>query len=321
AVMAASIKRIDATVNEIPKIKIDDDFQKITNTSREKKSLMLVELIQPMITEFQALAAEVNKQIDFVFHPEDSEFELFVDVDPVLFRRMMANLVRNSIDAIERKGGIGILLTEPRPGTVEIVINDNGIGIPNDLLSKVGKLSFTTKEHGSGIGLSTAVEYVRSWGGNLTVQSGVDIGTTVVVTLPLARKNDLYLSAIIIPPDADVIVLDDDPTVHEIWQTRFRKMCIDRESPNIFTYFKPKDARKGITELRKNKRDFVLLVDYDLGSDSENGVAFVRDIHAQRNAILISGIADDPGVIKQCEEEKIPMVPKWIQSAIPICIG
>ena len=67
-----------------------------------------------------------------------------------------------------------------------IAVTDNGIGMPNDVLTKAFDPFFTTKGvgKGTGLGLSQVYGYVRQSGGHVRIYSEVDVGTTVKIYLP-----------------------------------------------------------------------------------------------------------------------------------------
>jgi signal transduction histidine kinase len=101
------------------------------------------------------------------------------------FQRMISNLCQNSIDSKAN----GIILTVEailKAKEIEISIGDNGPGIPNELLLKLGKseISFG-KIGGTGIGLKSVYETVNGAGGSVKVDSEIGIGTKVTITLPL----------------------------------------------------------------------------------------------------------------------------------------
>jgi two-component system, NtrC family, sensor kinase len=102
-------------------------------------------------------------------------------------RQAFANLIINACDAMP---GGGTLKVHSRAdnGLVEVVIADTGSGIPPDVLSKVLDPFFTTKERGTGLGLSVVYGVVERHGGRLAIESEVGRGTTVTIRLPLAAS-------------------------------------------------------------------------------------------------------------------------------------
>jgi CheY-like chemotaxis protein len=91
-------------------------------------------------------------------------------------------------------------------GAVYIEVQDNGIGIPDDVLSRVFDPFFSTKSKGTGLGLSVSFNIVRAHAGDLTVHSTPGVGTVFTVKLPAAsddRVTDVHTA----------LLVDDDPAV------------------------------------------------------------------------------------------------------------
>jgi two-component system NtrC family sensor kinase len=119
--------------------------------------------------------------------------------DANLIKQVVLNVLVNAQQAITDRGRIQILtrLLPARPAAspesgaveqVEIVIADNGCGIPAEHLQRIFDPFFTSKEVGKGTGLGLSVSYgiVKSHGGEITVDSTVDVGTRFHIVLPLA---------------------------------------------------------------------------------------------------------------------------------------
>lgn len=101
------------------------------------------------------------------------------DVDVFEFKRVMSNILNNSIESNVNKMPIEVMITFDN--ALKITISDRGCGIDADILNSLGTSKVSTKERGTGIGLYSAFRYVRSWGGNLKISSQVGIGTEVIL--------------------------------------------------------------------------------------------------------------------------------------------
>lgn len=101
-------------------------------------------------------------------------------------KEVILNLLMNAIDATEKKGHIVIKTANYDDKWLELVITDNGIGIPNENLTKIFQPFFTTKPpgKGTGLGLSTCFRIIQKHGGDIKVFSELGKGTTFIVRLP-----------------------------------------------------------------------------------------------------------------------------------------
>jgi len=122
-----------------------------------------------------------GKKVTFSADLEDGEI---ITGDPKQLRQVFWNLCLNAVDAIEDGGTIAIY-TEKKNNHVSIVFRDSGAGITKSDLEKIFYPFFTTKDSGTGLGLSTAQKIVEEHGGKIIVRSeGKGKGTTVSVLLP-----------------------------------------------------------------------------------------------------------------------------------------
>ena len=113
-----------------------------------------------------------------------------VEADFGQLRQAFINIVINGIEAIG-KGGHLRVSTRPLPeeNGVEIVFQDDGPGIPPELMQKIFDPFFTTKEKGTGLGLSVVYGIVERHKGHVSVESEPGKGTRFTIRLPAARES------------------------------------------------------------------------------------------------------------------------------------
>jgi two-component system NtrC family sensor kinase len=111
--------------------------------------------------------------------------------DRMQLQQIFLNILNNAIDAIGKDGVITIF-THMIAGEVRVVIQDNGIGIEEEVLSQIFEPFFTTKETGKGTGLGLSITYglIKKLGGDITVRSHVGKGTAFTITIPLHSEQD-----------------------------------------------------------------------------------------------------------------------------------
>jgi two-component system, NtrC family, nitrogen regulation sensor histidine kinase NtrY len=115
--------------------------------------------------------------------------KLFVKIDRTQMVGVLNNLIKNAIQAIPdyREGRVDVFVTE-QDGKVVTRICDNGVGIPQELLTKIFMPNFTTKGKGSGIGLAVSYRSVKDVQGNLICHSVLGQGSDFFIELPLEYK-------------------------------------------------------------------------------------------------------------------------------------
>jgi len=110
-----------------------------------------------------------------------------INADPALLEQACLNLALNACQAMPNGGRLR-LAGAALPGRVEITVEDTGVGIPPEQLGRIFDLYFTTKENGSGIGLSMVYRTAQLHDGDIEVASIPGRGTTFRLTLPQAES-------------------------------------------------------------------------------------------------------------------------------------
>ena len=142
----------------------------------------VVEEVFSLVTNQTAiLGVEVSKDLARV---------PMVEADFGQLRQAFINIVINGIEAIG-KGGHLKVSTRPLPeeNGVEIAFQDDGPGIPPELMQKIFDPFFTTKEKGTGLGLSVVYGIVERHKGHVSVESEPGKGTRFTIRLPAARES------------------------------------------------------------------------------------------------------------------------------------
>ena len=110
-----------------------------------------------------------------------------VNGDAAMLRQVFTNLTLNACQAMPTGGTLRVSCAAKPGQRVQIRVEDSGAGIAPEHLNKVFELYFTTKDHGTGIGLSMVYRIVQLHDGEIDVQSTPGHGTTFTVSLPIAK--------------------------------------------------------------------------------------------------------------------------------------
>jgi signal transduction histidine kinase/uncharacterized membrane protein affecting hemolysin expression len=112
-----------------------------------------------------------------------------VNGDASMLRQAFMNLAINACQAMPQGGALRVSAAAVGRGRVEVRVEDTGVGIAPANLGKIFDLYFTTKDHGTGIGLSMVYRIVQLHDGDIEVQSTPGRGTTFRVLLPRASES------------------------------------------------------------------------------------------------------------------------------------
>jgi signal transduction histidine kinase len=116
----------------------------------------------------------------------DLQDDLRLFVDRGKLKRALLNIVVNARQAMPNGGHLRVSCSRGRDG-VRISVEDDGDGIPADVLPRVFESYFTTKPDGSGLGLAIVRRTIEDFGGHVSCASVPGRGTTMTIQLPDAR--------------------------------------------------------------------------------------------------------------------------------------
>jgi signal transduction histidine kinase len=118
----------------------------------------------------------------------DCSPHVLVNGDAGMLRQAFLNLAMNSCQAMPTGGSLRLSCAPGSRDRVEVRVEDTGVGIPPEHLGKIFDLYFTTRDHGTGIGLSMVYRIIQLHDGEIEVQSTPGRGTTFKVLLPKANE-------------------------------------------------------------------------------------------------------------------------------------
>jgi signal transduction histidine kinase len=114
---------------------------------------------------------------------------VLVNGDAGMLRQAFLNLAMNACQAMPNGGSLRLSCAAAARDRVDVRIEDTGVGIPPEHLGKIFDLYFTTKDHGTGIGLSMVYRIIQLHDGEIEVQSTPGRGTTFKILLPKANER------------------------------------------------------------------------------------------------------------------------------------
>jgi signal transduction histidine kinase len=181
-------KYYDTIMSELNRMNgILEDFLSV---SRRKLDRRLQSPVQIMHSLTEIIKAECHLH-DVEFHLKLTETEKQVYVNESMVKQVMLNLLRNSVEAYGKSNTNRLLTIETKieNDSYIIEVKDNGKGMPESVFKQLGKPFFTTKSKGTGIGIPLCKKIIEDHGGKFQIQSTYNIGTNVIISLPLDHEN------------------------------------------------------------------------------------------------------------------------------------
>ncbi len=202
---------------------------------------------------------------------------------------------------------------------IEVV--DDGKGIPQHIIAKLGErgVSFgkeASSASGNGLGVFHAKSSVEGWGGKFIIESKENHGTTIRIFLPEAELPGTFVPNIKLAAGHKVVVLDDDQSIHQIWNGRFESAKAHDSGVEIIHFAAISDCEKW---MNSNSAD-LYLIDYEFLGNSESGLDFIVRMQLQGRAVLVTSRYEEASVQTRCEAAGIGLIPKGLAAYVPIII-
>lgn len=156
------------------------DFAKMP--AQQNESLNIVEIVK--------LTLDIFNDNKIRFYSENDNIQIKFDRSQLI--RIITNLVKNAIQATEDKETpfIGVNIST-KENEVIINVEDNGVGIPEDMQERIFEPRFTTKSSGMGLGLGMVKNIVETYKGDIKLTSKPNEGTIFTLKLPKSNVHDL----------------------------------------------------------------------------------------------------------------------------------
>lgn len=158
--------------------------------SRDKRvhleEINLNQVLQTLYPLIKADALKLNMDVELELQEVD-----LVTVDEKEIRQLILNLTRNGLEAM-KDGGKLIIHTYQQGQKVIVAVQDQGAGIPDEVLDKLGRPFFTTKDSGTGLGLAVCYSVAQRNNATIQVETG-STGTTFTVTFMTLPRHEKLL--------------------------------------------------------------------------------------------------------------------------------
>jgi len=228
-----------------------------------------------------------------------------VEIDGTQISQVLSNLAINAVQAMPEGGTLMVTArnevvnlnsSELHKGRyIRIEVADQGVGIPQEHHSKIFDPYFTTKESGSGLGLSIVYSVVKRHGGTITVNSAPGKGCTFVIFLPATEKKEAEpqveaarkLSHI----PARILVMDDEEAIGKI-----AARMLERLGYRVETVLNGAEAVAAYRQALTEDEPFdIVITDLTVpgGMGGKETLKHLLEIDPQAKVIVSSGYAND----------------------------
>lgn len=329
----SAVQRIDDIANDLAlrKGREKDGADLDHNKENSLQVCLLSGLIESLVSE-KRMQHRSKLHVKIESNLGSKAYGLFAKVQPAEFKRVLSNLINNAVEAMDQNGKVVLSLSAPHDDMVQITVSDNGKGIPKEILPKIMKKGATfgkeqEKQSGSGLGLYHASECLKSWGGDIKIESKflgddesarTEHGTIVTIFLKKEPVPSWFVPELTVGIDTLLVIVDDDNSIHQIWNNRLE--AIRPGFTNIMHFTSPEAIISWHQDVdaRAHAGDIIFLCDYELLGYKKNGLEIIEELNIASQAILVTSRFEEPHVKKECLRLGVRLLPKSLAGFVPI---
>lgn len=170
------------------------ELERIETITSELLSLGKPQAIQMNRTNLRELIENTLELLSPQAHMNDIQFKVSFEDQPFFvigeknqLKQVFLNILKNAMEAMQNGGNIDICLRTGLQGEGIISFKDQGCGIPEEIIPRLGEPFYSLKEKGTGLGLMICHKIIKQHHGTITYQSKVKEGTLIEIKLPLAE--------------------------------------------------------------------------------------------------------------------------------------
>jgi len=319
-IIRSATQRINDIANQLLQ-KSKNPNDKVTSADFVKQShaTMLVSVLDSVISEKRV---QYREKMDVQIRGDlDQGYGLFASIDASELARTLSNLINNSVEALNGPGLITVQLKSDHEFAL-ITIQDNGKGIPAEVLTKLGERGITHgkegSQSGSGLGVSHAQKAVEDAGGQFRIESTLGAGTKVTLAFPKAKAPWWFVEKLSIVPNQTIVSLDDDQSIHQIWNGRIKSATPPKAQIRHLSFSSTASLEDWYRSHQKENTLF--LVDYEILGQSSNGLDVIERLGIAKQSVLVTSRFDEAHVRDRAKPLGVKILPKGLAPFVPISL-
>ena len=307
----ASRRRIQLGINRIEEITFNllkaNKQEGILDDNDDVQELL--GLVLSVVTE-KKIEYRNNEKVEIFDLMTPSSFGLFSKINRSSIKSILSNLINNALESFDSNSGRVEIYLEDKLSHNVIKIKDNGPGIPNHVASKLFTKGFTTKKNGNGLGLANAKQDLESVGGSLSFETEVGKGTTFTISLPKSDIPPSFIDAIHAYKYERIIVLDDDPSFHDVWSKRLEGL--ESKVEHIYS------VEEMFSKYQVLHPKILLLSDFELMDKDYDGIDTIIKLNHAKYSVLVTARNEELEIQERCLKAGIKLLPKSLVNYVKV---
>lgn len=152
------------------------------------------------------------------------------------------------------------------------------------------------------------------------IESQLGQGTSVVLMLLKALSPEWFVSELRLNRFQAIVILDDDLSVHNVWEARFKELILERMGIDVLHFSTPSELTRWVSE-SPLARSALYLMDFELLGYEQTGLDLIESLNLQQQSILVTSRFEEKRIQEECARLKIRLVPKSMVAFVPISVG
>jgi signal transduction histidine kinase len=253
-------------------------------------------LLEPIVSEMRSNA---RSGVTIECGLDAKSYGWFISVAASEFQRTIAALIQHAVDSLDGPGRVRVQLSR----------------IDHDLL-------ITISDDGSTWDRDDAIRQARKslevWGGKLEVRSNSEGGTERRIVLRMAEAPFWSVDRIEIPNGSTLAVVDDDVSIHRVWQRTFESHLLDKNECELVCFSTTEEFAEWFAANPKRNRRTFCFIDYEFPNGVENGLELIERLSIQSRSFLVTNRFEERSVLEVCARLRVRMIPKTMLGFVPI---
>lgn len=282
-------------------------YTNLKETNKNRSKIVISEVVKSVVNQKRFELKSKDPNLSLTCKCSSDLTYTFVDVDETELKSVLSNMINNAYEAIDSEKKQIKVNISLKDGLIKIRIKDNGNGIPEEVKNSLFNRGVTFgKAGGTGYGLFHARSYIESWDGNVSVESTSEKGTTFSIEIPQWVPQPFSIDQ-----GDTIVVLDDDPFIHDTWNSMLKRFIEASGKDFDVKYFSnPEEAQDWISESEIDYSKTHFLVDNDLGDEYEKGSELIVNLGISDISTLVTNRYDDKSLGAFCSTYEIELLPK-----------
>lgn len=307
------VGKVSKRINEIA-----DDLLKRKRIGNEKgrrvgdrpaERLPITYLLEDLMAEKQFQVFD-RSEVELNFEDQTRGTVAFVNLNSKEFSRAFSNLLNNALEARRLEAMKIFVSLSANANLVSIKISDNGKGMSESVIQKLGIDEFSSGKKGTGMGVLHARQTFEAAGGKLTFDSTEGVGTTVTIEIPRSESPLGYVenAEIKLSPRGQFVVVDDDQVILEMWERKFISSGCANLGCSLKLFLSIEEFESWYRD--SHHADDLYVVDFHFLHSERSGLDMILQLGIGPQSIVCTTIADSIEFQSELATHQLKFLPK-----------